>query len=380
MCVGCAAVGPAHSLPQPGWRERPGITHMRGIYYADDNGLTVATLAADLEQPLGDGAHATASALVDRLEIDPGERVSAGTQELDAVTGATVLASGDADRGRSESRVEASLGGGVERSVATLPTKVDATARFSTEPDYLSVSGRVGAAIELFARHTTIALHAGYGRDTISPAPEPRGQAELWPARADRVTGGATLSQVFGPTLVASTGFAVGRQWGTLSNPYRYAIVRDARLAERLPSERLRMTAFVGASWYVGFDTALHGRLGGYGDDWGVRAFVPEVELIHEVGLRGLVALRYVAYRQQPADFYAPSYARLEPDRTGDVRLGRVRGDQGFLDVSWTVLGNRDGFGSLGVSVGYGLSRFRYPVIEREVVAHLGTLGARVSY
>ncbi len=92
---------------------------------------------------------------------------------------------------------------------------------------------------------------------------------------------------------MVSGGASAGWQSGRLSSPYRNSLVGITYFPEKLPSERLRVTSFAQASWYLGMGAALHVRQGFYADGWGVTAWIPETALAKELGRRALVTLKH---------------------------------------------------------------------------------------
>jgi hypothetical protein len=291
---------------------------------------------------------------------------------VDAVTSASVTVLGG-DR-LEKDRFEGTLGANVDREIAGAPTRFQPSARVSIERDYQSYSGRLRATTELFERNTTLSLFVGFGHDRIDPTADPPGESDLWPASHDRFNGGVSLSQILSPRLVLSGGLAANHQFGALSNPYRRALIRTSLFPERLPESRTRVTGFAGLAWYLGWDTALHLRVGAYADSWEVLAFIPQAAVVKEFGDDVLATLQHRYYRQTAAAFYELRYDDLEEIRTGDARLGRIEEHQPGLEISWNFLGDRGAFGSMFVSAGHRLSLLRYFDLDRRVIAHIGSV------
>jgi Protein of unknown function (DUF3570) len=385
--LACSLAGCAHQGATPEWRERPGTSEARLYYYRDDQGLSVVTAGASVEQAVSRRVAVSAQGLVDRIVVEHPEQVHQdsggqptghGHDDVDVITSASVTVTGG-DR-LVKTRYQGIAGVSVDTGLTAGPTRVQASSRVSTEPDYKSYSGRLGVTAEFFERNTTLSLFIGYGYDTVDPIEVPPGEVALWPAAHDRWNAGVMVSQILTPRVVLYGGAAGNHQAGTLSNPYRRALIRTSLFPERLPSKRDRFTGFISLAWYLGWDTALHVRQGAYVDSWDLKALIPELKVVKELGDRGLLALKYRFYWQTAASFYAPSYDDLELLRTGDVRLGRLINHVPGADFSWTVLGRRGGFGALTLGAGYTLSLLDYREISRFVVGHIGTVVVSASY
>jgi hypothetical protein len=380
-------MGCAHQGAAPGWRERPGTADARLYYYSDNHGLSVITAGAVVEQPVSRRVAVSAQGLVDRIVVQAPKHVHEDTagqptghqhDDVDVVTSASVTVTGG-DR-LEKTRYEGIAGVNVDMGLAAVPTRVQATARVSTEPDYKSYSGRLRLTSELFERNTTVSLFVGYGYDVIDPIEAPPGEAALWPASHDRWNGGVTVGQILTPKFVLYGGVAGNRQAGMLSNPYRRALVRTSIFPEHLPSDRTRVTGFVSLGWYLGWRSALHVRQGAYIDSWDVKALIPDLAVVKELGERGLLTLRYRSYWQTAASFYETRYEDLDPVRTGDIRLGRLTNHVPGVDFSWTVLGRPGDFGALTLGAWYTLSLIDYSEINRFVIGHIGSVLVSGSY
>lgn len=374
--------------PRPSFRERPGEVEVRGYAYTDNSGLTVSTIAADIEQPVArrwtaHGRGVVDSIRVERKQLDPGDP-NAGSQptghrHADVVTSASAVKTGGG--AVEEVRVEGTLGARTDTEIEGRPTSAGAELKASTEPDYSSLSASLRASTELAERNLTVAVFAGYGRDTVSPDEPPPGERAAWPATHDRINGGVSVTQLLSPRLTLSAGAAASHQWGTLESPYRRALVRTSLFPEAVPGSRDRFTAFTAVSAYLGAGAALHVRQGFYIDTWSVAAWIPEVALAWGAFRGGLVTARYRMYTQSEAWFYKARYEAVEPVRTGDTRLGPMLEHSGGLCAAWTFLGERGGFGAATGEIGYDASFLTYEAIDTDViVAHIVTAALSVSY
>lgn len=359
------------------WRDRPGTAALLGHVYADDQGLTVVTAGVEAEQPVSGEVSVVLTGLVDRITVVQPDAIAQDTGGqltghahvgVDSITSASVTVTGG--ERLEKTRFEGTAGAAYD----TGALRIEGTARVSSEPDFASYSGRLEATAELFERNTTLAAFAHAGHDEISPIAPPPGEEALWPASQDRISGGASLSQLLGPRLIASGGFALTRQSGTLSSPYRRALVKTSLFPEALPRERLRASGYAALSWYLGAGTALHLRQGLYADSWEVLALIPEVEVAVDVAQAATIALGYRFYAQTAASFYQARYDALLPTRTGDARLGPLTAHQPQLRARWAPLE------WLELSASYELPLVRHAEIGRTVIGHVGSVGVAASY
>jgi hypothetical protein len=376
--------------PAAGFRSRPGTAELRTTHYSDNSGLSVLTLGAAIEQPVSDELTATLRGVADRIvvertvvEVPPALTANQATGHVDELSADIVTSASSVVTGGPGSRkwrIEAVPGVRWDGDVSGAPTSAGVSVRVSSEPDYSSVLGLAQADTSLFEENTTLSAFVGYGADQVKPPTPPPGQADSYPASHTRLLGGLSLSQLLSPSWVASLGASATHQEGSLSNPYRRATVRTSLFPERLPSSRERFTLFLASSWYLGWDAALHGRLGGYLDSWGVRSYIPELVLSKAIGDRLLLELQYRYYRQSQARFYQPVYANLDEILAGDARLGRIEEHAAGIEFEWQLFGRRADFGALRAVGRVELSRLQYTQLPSEAVVgrilQLGLLGS----
>jgi hypothetical protein len=362
----------------------------RTYYYTDEGGLRVFTVGAQGSANVSQSVRVTAQALADRVLLNPptpvqpqppGPGQPSGHYDpgVDVISSASVNSSNEPAR-IQKWRFEGIAGGTWSNQSSTEPLRLGLLVRGSTEPDYRSLYARAFGEIELFARNTTLSGFVGYGHDAIIPKEAPPGQESLWPAHHDRVNGGGTLSQILSRELVGSIGLGFTYQWGTLSSPYRRALVQTTLFPEVLPTSRARLTGFAGLSWYLGGDTALHLREGFYVDSWHVLAVIPEALLAKELGRNGLVSFRYRFYGQGHADFYHPVYPEIRSILAGDPRLGELREHLGGIELRWAILGRMGWADSLVAIGGYELSILSYRQLHSSVRAQVFSLGLTWGY
>ncbi|HKP98642.1 MAG TPA: DUF3570 domain-containing protein [Fibrobacteria bacterium] len=388
-----AAQAAARIAPRP-----PGRVEGRVHSYQDDNRLYVTSASAGLEHPLFAGLSLRARAVADWIAIAAGENAAAPADPhaghaghehaeeddnpilADAVSGASARISSASANSR-ETRVEGVLGLALRKRLGNTPVTFTAEARASHEPDYSSWAGTLAGQADLFRGNATVTAFLGAGRDEISPAVAPAGQAGGWPAAQSKVSGGFSLAQSATPRLLLSAGASAALQTGRLSSPYRNSLVGITYFPERLPGERLRGTAFLQASWYLGRGTALHVRQGAYADDWGVTAWIPETALAREFGPRTLATLKHRFYAQSPADFHRTVYPDRRGFRSGDLRLGTLYDQTGAALLEYRVVPGTGAGGPVVLALEYAFSRLEYPDLgARALLSHILSAGVRAEY
>lgn len=346
--------------------------------YHDDQGLDVVTVAGAAAQPIPGAGVASAEVTVDDIAQTP----------IDAVSSASIGASGDGSV--NERRVEVGLGYAQAVGAKAAPIELRVAGRFSAEPDYTSASGELGVEVPFAERTTVLDAFVGYGRDTVAPTSVPAGDEGRWPASHDRWGVGLALDQVLSPRLDLTVSASLARQAGALSSPYRRALVRSGvgffadwrPEGERHPDLRLRGVAEVALAAYLGAGFALHVRIGGYADDWGVLAVEPAVEGFLELGGRVLLGVGYRFLAQSAASFYADRYPASAATRTGDRRLGGLDAQAPSLELRWIPIGVRDHAGALELRLAWEPSwlTYRGPDPDLVVLAHVVALGLALAY
>lgn len=375
----------------------PGKAEGRIHSYQDDANLYVTSVAGLLEHPISSLFSLRIRSVADWITIlakrpagDPDPHAGHGGHEhneaddnpiiADAISGASARIGSGAGTSR-ELRTAGALGAVFTGSYRSRPVSVSAEIRGSREPDYLSLGGVLAGRISLFRGNTTLSAFAGAGRDEIDPAEPPPGQIGLWPAHQLKLSGGLSAAQILTPRLIVSVGGSAASQTGRMSSPYRNSLVGITYFPENLPGSRLRATAFLQGSLYLGLGTALHLRQGIYGDDWGVAAWIPETALAKEIGGGLLATLKHRFYAQTAADFYLPVYPGRRGYHTGDARLGRLYNQTGALEAEYRIPMRAGRTGPLVLSAEYSFSHLQYPdLYPRTLVSHVFSIGARSEY
>ncbi|MDB5047423.1 MAG: hypothetical protein JWO30_494 [Fibrobacteres bacterium] len=367
--------------------------------YQDDNRLYVTSVSAGIEHPILTNVSVRARAVADWITIMAGEATAPAPGDphagheghdhieeddnpiiADAVSGASARVSNSPVNSR-ETRIEGVLGLSLRLNQGNRPVTLSAEGRGSHEPDYSSWAGALSGQAELFRGNTLVSAFLGTGRDRVSPAADPPGQAGKWPATQSKMSGGFSLAQSVTPRLLLSGGASAALQTGRLSSPYRNSLVGITYFPEKLPRERLRATAFVQASLYLGMGAALHMRQGLYSDDWGVTAWIPETAIAEELGPRALLTLKHRFYAQAPADFHKSVYPDRKGFQSGDLRLGTIYDQMAAALLEYRIVRPSGRAGPIVLSVEYAFSRKEYPDLYPKVLlSHVFSMGVRTDY
>lgn len=237
-----------------------------------------------------------------------------------------------------------------------------ASYRYSTENDYESHGGSLGAAVDLAQKNTNIAVTGRAYIDKVWAAGDP---SHKWDTSTATLR--AALTQVIDPQMFVQVVYELTRQDGYLSSPYRF--VRFAQQAaiedperdvaiencgdpnrnnlaltcrgENNPDSRLRHAAAVYARRALTDSLSVGANYRFYVDDWGMSAHTAGLDGALQLGDHFLVALGYRFYTQTAADHYKPYYVEtLESiDRyyTSDKELSRLSSHRLDLEISHTA-------------------------------------------
>lgn len=205
--------------------------------------------------------------------------------------------------------------------------------QMSREPDYLSQSAMASAAQEFFDRHTTLGVSARAGFDRVWRVDVPDFGEEMWNGAA-----ALEVTQIVSANLLAHLTYDVEGRFGYQANPYRMVPVFDGAsriqgvLSEEHPRQRLRHAVEPVVVWAPLNALFLHGAYRFYGDDWGVQSHTVRAELWRVwFGDKLRTRLNFRGYTQGAANFYQARYDEVNPLRSGDYRLSRMRSLSGGL-------------------------------------------------
>ena len=260
----------------------------------------------------------------------------------DAITSASVAAGTNIE----ETRYEA--GGGYAHQLGDL--RLGGQLRYSTEPDYKSAYAGLQASVELLDKNLTLGVAAGAGSDKIDNSGAPAA-----PRREENLTSqllSLSVAQLVSENAIASLTYDLSRHDGFTANIYRQVIVGGMNQPETHPGTRLRHAiAATYRQFLPGPATTVIATGRFYTDDWGIRAYTPELRVLQDVGSEDVVfGLRYRFHTQTAADFYRSVYPVAGVTYfTDDPKLSSFRSHTlgARLEVAGAALGFEGKLGSL---------------------------------
>ncbi len=318
----------------------------------------------------------------ERLET-PWDVELSGHYMLDAITSASQATGVQTDRAFTERRHEGGLGVAKAWDLQSAILGLSLYGRYSSEPDYQSVSGNLTGSLAWNDRASTLTLGIVYLHDWVGAilrgANRSLGGRDLSDrgvvGQLDAVTVTATFEQILSPRTLLQVGYDLGVQQGFLANPYRQVSVQGVLRPETHPDERWRHTGSARlAHVFPESGTAVHLLYRAYLDSWRIAAVNPEVRIYQELGDSWLLRLRYRHYRQRRAFFYRADqadYRADDPYFSSDPKMSafyshllgvKLRGNGAWVAPllgSWV----RDWIGELSVERLWTTNRFGNAVI-----------------
>jgi hypothetical protein len=206
--------------------------------------------------------------------------------------------------------------------------RLGADGKYSTESDYRSIYVGARGEMDLAQKNATLGLGAGVSFDRVANtgaqgpmggpmlvcnSDNPNGpMANDCPLRTVSVF--ASASQLLSKDALVALTYDVSQSHGFQANAYRTVIADDGMTAERHPDDRLRQAIAASARyWLAESETAFIGGFRFYTDDWGIRAYTPELRIVQQVGRDIDAAIRYRYYTQTAADFFQRRYSTIDP-------------------------------------------------------------------
>jgi hypothetical protein len=229
---------------------------------------------------------------------------------LDAITSASIAAGVLRDQPFTELRNEV----GVAAAQQVGAGRIGAAYSYSTESDYWAHLASLNGSVDLFRKNTTLGLSLAYGHDAVGQRMGPTSFQIVGHLDAVHLIAGYTqvLSRIALLNLeydASVLGFGT-RDNGFQSNPYRVVNLGGSASHEKLPFQRVRMSAAAslhliaptGARLvpYVAFRPSYRF----YWDDWGVVSHTPELRTYLPIGP---VEVRLTGrwYTQRAASFWS---------------------------------------------------------------------------
>lgn len=321
--------------------------------YVDDDGLTVW--------------HPSASASAG------GRWRARATYDADVITAATVDVRTSASvRPFHETRHGLALGlaGTLARGRV-----LDVRASTSQSPDYRSVTVGSAFTFEDETRRDTVRLSIDGSLASVGRAGDPDPVGALGSV-------GASLawSRVLSPRWIADLALAGELLRGVQESPYRFVRVGEGlqrlAVAEAVPNARHRVALGVGVRAALASYAFARARLRMHADDWGVRGYVLEPELVFALGPSLELSLAGALGAQHGARFRRGSYAsgtEVPRWRTHDRELASGFHGRAQLGLRWRFLEGEHA--TLAVSARGGFDRHRFldtPLLPRRTAALFG--------
>lgn len=186
---------------------------------------------------------------------------------------------------------------------------------YSEESDYKSIGISLGHSIELNEKNTTVTWGASHSFDQVLPT-EHNGVPEALDKDTTDVLIGVT--QILGPTTVATANFTVGYSDGFMSDPYKKVLFDDfphfpgqpyTTWAEKRPAHKFRQVAFVSLQQFVEkLQGAAELSYRFHHDDFGVLAHTAGLQWNQKIGKHVLISPLFRYHTQGAADFYGTSF------------------------------------------------------------------------
>lgn len=253
-----------------------------GEFYADDDGTTVVTLAADGR-----------ARVTDSLEVVP-------HITFDAISSASV----DVISAATPSFTGARLEGGAALHVRALESDWMLKAVGSVEEDWASGSGQASWTRLFAQKNTALSAAFGFTYNSISDARDGISFSESMNAS----TWEFGIGQLLTPRLRVQIAYTGQYMSGYQGSPYRAVQVGTRFELEKHPETRFRNSITLSFSAYLGKKLGLQTAVRGYRDDWGMNSYVLQTALWKDFSPSLTGSLRVRGYQQSQADFYRDDY------------------------------------------------------------------------
>ncbi|MGD8862058.1 MAG: DUF3570 domain-containing protein [Myxococcales bacterium] len=299
----------------------------------DSDRTTVITPRARVDVPVGED---TSVGLVYMVDVWTSASVDIRTSASRRISGSDFGA-----RRVTEQRDEIDVGLGHDLHGVRLTGEY----RYSTEPDYESHGGAVGAEIDLANKSALLAVTARANFDRVGRAGAPDFQRPV-----DVLGGRVAFTQILDPQTLVQGIYELASADGYLSSPYRYVGVGTDDSTCRVDGDDDELLYCVpenNPEGRLSHALALRGRraLGGalsvgagyrfYVDDWELSSHTVQVDLAWALLQDSLLTLRYRFYTQGEAYFFERAYLEERDDGlyTRDKELSPLDSHRVGLDL-----------------------------------------------
>lgn len=276
-------------------------------YYTDNDGLTVATPIITVEQKIFDASSIS-------LEYD-----------ADILSAATVDVRTSATDKFNEVRHGIALSGTTR--LRALETDLGGSVSYSHEYDYQSVTMGGGFSTELLQKNVTVGLGYSYVYNIVGRSHTPLSDFQ---DHLDIHALNASFTQLLSKRSYLQLSGSVIVAKGYQASVYRYVPIflegtldpsqltearlesgaarPLARLAERLPRDRIRGAAVARLNHAFDFGLTVAGDYRFYADDWAIQSHTLSLNLYQRLPAGLQVRLRERFYVQSDANFYQAAY------------------------------------------------------------------------
>jgi hypothetical protein len=207
---------------------------------------------------------------------------------------------------------------------------------YSEEDDYKSVGVSLSHSIELNDKNTTVMWGASHSFDQVLPNEGElmyRPNGNVTPIRQSQDKGTTDfllgVTQILGPTTIATANFTLGYSEGFLSDPYKRVFLEDFYhfpgtpynyWPEKRPGHKFRQVAYFSLQQAVEkLNGAAELSYRFHHDDYGVIAHTVGVQWNQKITRHVIVSPLFRYHSQSEADFYGTSFPGDEPS-TPDAR------------------------------------------------------------
>lgn len=230
--------------------------------------------------------------------------------EIDAWTGASIDVTTAATARIQEVRHEIDAAITKEHD----DVRLNASYRYSTEPDYRSHGVVLGGTLGLADKNTSLGVDLLGSRDQVGRAGDP-----LFGQSLTSVGTRLSIAQLLDRKSLVELAWETTYLDGFQSSPYRWvAVGGDGTCAstapfcvpENVPDDRFRHAAYLRGRRALGdWSAGLEYRF--YLDSWDVRSHALQPDVAWQISPNTTLSLRYRYYTQDEASFYRPRYADL---------------------------------------------------------------------
>lgn len=264
--------------------------------------------------------------------------------------------------------------------------RLHAAYRFSTEHDYTSHGGSLGAALDLADNAATIDANLHVIFDTVGQSGNPDFARSL-----TTFDGALSYTQVLDPKMFAQLTYELAYNSGYQSSPYRFVGVGGTGfgcveagpcLPELVPDVRLRHAFALQLRRALSDAVSIGLSYRFYIDDWSLQSHTVVGELGWNVGRQTLLSFRYRFYTQSAVEFYQAIYSSLAADqlRTRDRELSPLTYHRAGAELDHSVpIGEGGSMFSATLAVSGNLYTYADFVGLDSVVALEVSLGISVS-